>query len=245
MTLVVALACKDGVVLASESQATFSIAPNVYARREAIKIKPLGNDKLWGASGAEALVQKVEQDFSILEELHVNFSFSDTSALTAFRDTHTQIAGDAIRRHSQTLGQLNAPPPTVSLIIVGYENSQPKIWLIAENSIDMFCEQQGCQAIGGGIAFAVPMLGQYTFSEYGIEAGSLIAYKVLTESIAVSAFGIGGPINIWTINENGPHQLNESELDRLAGAYEWWTRTAEEDFKIKVVKRLKSFSAAQ
>lgn len=241
MTLVVALACKDGVVLASESQST-SIIGNVVVKQQVTKIKPFGQDKLWGASGTGDLIQKMEEYFS--SSATTDFSFSDEETRKPILDAHTLIAEDAAARHMRSIGQVNREIPTLSLLIVGHENAQPKIWRIAENSSDAFCEQQGYEAIGLKI-FAIPVLGQFNFAEYDTEVGSLIAYKTLTEAISISGFGIGGPIDIWTINEDGPHQLNQAELDSLDATYNWWVRTAEEDFKIKVVKRLKSFSAAQ
>jgi len=59
MTLIVALACKDGVILASDSQATtFSTGGPV--RRTISKIKYLGDHKLWAASGIEDIRTPVE-----------------------------------------------------------------------------------------------------------------------------------------------------------------------------------------
>jgi len=51
-----------------------------------------------------------------------------------------------------------------------------------------------------------------------MEKGVLLAYKVLEEAIAVGAYGLGPPIDIWKISNSGIKQLNDSEKAALEDA---------------------------
>jgi hypothetical protein len=43
-----------------------------------------------------------------------------------------------------------------------------------------------------------------------------LSYKVIDEAIAVDAYGLGGPIDLWQISAGGIKNLNAQELKTVA-----------------------------
>ncbi len=66
--------------------------------------------------------------------------------------------------------------------------------------------------------FAYALLQKYQGLALNMDRASLLAYKVLEEAIAVGAYGLGPPIDIWQINNDGIKQLNDSEKAALEDA---------------------------
>jgi proteasome beta subunit len=88
-------------------------------------------------------------------------------------------------------------------------------------------------ASGNGAKFAYALLQKYQLLKVNIEQASLLAYKVIEEAIAVGAYGLGPPINIWHVTRDGivpvegprlaalddaAKSLRQSELELLQNA---------------------------
>ncbi|HXY86851.1 MAG TPA: hypothetical protein VEG44_00260 [Candidatus Acidoferrales bacterium] len=265
MTLILALACKDGIVFASDSLTTMPVAKdlftneNIYFKDKITKIKELGDNKnkLWAASGNFGIIQQFEQSLVLLQQKHPNFSFSDEVVMNKLQDGFADILRHANRIHKRVndLPEAEMPetePPSAQVLIVGCEctekdeNVLARIFHLDTNGQSMFWEKDfGYKAIGFDFfALAEPMLRQFKTVKYDIQLGCFIAYKVLADSIAHSTV-IGESIDIWTINNNGSHQLGIYELVNLEKTYQWWPDVAKEYFETKVVEKLNSFSASE
>jgi len=70
-------------------------------------------------------------------------------------------------------------------------------------------------ACGLGIPFAYALLQKYQGYEYDLQKATLLAYKVLEESVETGSWGLGYPIDIWHINNDGIKNLSEEELAAL------------------------------
>jgi len=235
MTLVVALKCKDGVVFASESQATAQVGQN-FVRYETIKIKELKNNKLWAASGDVNIAEKIERSLVAFQEDNPNFTLSDAELMQDFADGYSGVISDAIVRYRGIWGaaapvQLDLP----EVVIVAYENEQPKIWHINASG-SYGCEQNDYHAIGNGSIYAIVMLRRFDLLDIDVETGSVIALKVLSEAIEVSGFGIGEPIHVWTTDNAGSHRKDQDEMTNLKATNKWVTEAEKEHFKIQVTK---------
>jgi 20S proteasome alpha/beta subunit len=71
-------------------------------------------------------------------------------------------------------------------------------------------------AVNGDL-FAYALLRKYQKQHLKLEQTTLLAYKVLEETIEVGAYGIGGTIDLWQISAAGMKNLNAAELKTLAG----------------------------
>jgi hypothetical protein len=59
-----------------------------------------------------------------------------------------------------------------------------------------------------------------------VERGKLLAYRIIKDAIDIGAFGLGEPIDIWTMKmvDEKPeiHNLTEEEILALNDAYLVW-----------------------
>lgn len=230
MTLIVGLACKDGVILASDSQATtFSTGGPV--RRTISKIKYLGDHKLWSASGSVGMIQKIEAVFASLPKEILNASINEPQLRqNVLQNAHT-LRAQELQRHRALYGQgRDMEAGIADLLIVEYQGN-PRIWHINPDCADEFLEEFSYGTSGSGDIFAHTLLKNFKIKEFSIEQGALIAYRVLRDAIDIGAFGLGEPIDIWVINRDGIMQKQESEILALRDAYSTWMEAEEENFK--------------
>ena len=73
-------------------------------------------------------------------------------------------------------------------------------------------------ATGNGDMFAYALLYKYAGTTLGREQAQLLAYKVIEEAIHVGAYGLGPPIDIWEVGQNGTSQATEAEISALEDA---------------------------
>ena len=280
MTLILALAYKDGIVFASDSMASMPTVTDVATNQlvavnyKFTKVRILGDNKLWAASGSTCIIQQFEKHLGVLQQKYPNFSFSNVNAMKELRDGYAAILGDVYLNHKRIYGipeeailekdQLpKADLPSAQVIIVGYDSvvgdseTLGRIFHLDTNGQSMFWERgYGFKAIGFEF-IALLFLKQFKTIEYNKELARFeaykyskelacfIAYKVLADAITSSP-NIGGPINIWTIDkESGRQPLNETMLQNLDSTHNWWPAVADEYFQRKVAERLNSLSASQ
>jgi len=238
MTLIIALACRDGVILASDSQATtFSTGGPI--RRTISKIKRLGENKLWAASGTGGMIQKIETVFNSLPMEILNAPLSESQLRQAILQSAHAIRVQELQRHRTLYGQgRDIEAGVADLIIVEYQNG-PRIWHINPDCMDEFLEDFGYGVSGSGDIFAHTLLKNHKIKNLSVEQGCLIAYRVLRDAIDIGAFGLGEPIDIWIINKTGVKQKSQPEMLALRDSYASWIEAEEELFKGLFVEKTK------
>ena len=87
----------------------------------------------------------------------------------------------------------------------------------------------GCS--GSGDVFAHTLLKNYSVKDLDVEKGKIVAYRVIKEAIEIGAYGLGEPIDIWTITEKGCKRLTKEELMALDDAYNSWKEIEREIFE--------------
>jgi proteasome beta subunit len=211
MTLILVLPAKDGIVMASDGQVTAGMV-----RSSGQKILRLNERCLWAASGELALIQRVEERLMTLPpdaSLHqlrdpvcqiVKQCVTDLLQLD-FRTPFFQQNPDALLRlhPADFIFAEFAPSPAVLHILL---NGTPE-WI-----------KDRAFASGSGDMFAYALLQKYQGLALNLDRASLLAYKVLEEAITVGAYGLGPPIDLWQINNDGIKQLNDSEKAALEDA---------------------------
>lgn len=230
MTLIIALACNDGAILASDSQATtFSMGGPV--RRTISKIKPLGDNKLWAASGSVGMIQKVEVIFNNIPREILNAPLSEFQLRQAILQSAHGVRAQELQRHRALHGQgRDIEAGVADLIIIEHQNSA-RIWHINPDCADEFLEEFGYGTSGSGDIFAHTLIKNYKVKNLLLDQGCLIAYRVLRDAIDIGAFGLGEPIDIWVIDNNGVRQKSQPEIFALRDSYTSWIEAEEETFK--------------
>jgi 20S proteasome alpha/beta subunit len=240
MTLIIALACKDGVILASDGQATTFSIMGGPVRRNISKIKRLGENKLWAASGTVGMIQKIEAVFNALPNELINASLNEFQLREVIIQNVLAIRGQELQRVRTLYGQgRDMEAGLADLIIVEYQNNA-RIWHINPDCADEFLEEFGYGTSGSGDIFAHTLLKNYKIKNLSVEEGCLIAYRVLRDAIEIGAFGLGEPIDIWIIDNNGIRQKSQPEILALRDSYSTWIEAEEMTFKSLFNKEYKN-----
>jgi proteasome beta subunit len=205
MTLILAISAKDGVVIASDGQITYG-----QVRWQERKIKQLNSYCLWGAAGESALIQRVEESIQQFIERE--------KTLAEIRDSLSEIVKQAITIMLQKdfRTQFIQPPNPEALlglhpgdfVFVEWRDSPKILHLLPNGTTEWFDKPFAC---GVGAPFAYALLQKYQGYQYDVERATLLAYKVLEESIETGSYGLGYPIDIWYINNDGIKNLSDED----------------------------------
>ena len=238
MTLVVALACKDGVVLAADGQTlgyalqdgkTYSM---VFT---ACKIDYLGDNILWGGAGLAELIQKVETEFKKLPEEFKNSSLHDLKLLSWLRNTLHECNRPEIAAQMERgvpADQIIGAPLLFVSYDEKYHDDAAKIWSLGSLSHGMFWEQYGCGVIGDATLHTHMALLNYRSNLRGrkprsksltTDQGCLVAYRAVKDAIEASPDRVGDPVDIWKIKKSeGPKQIVGDNKSKQEQAYLEW-----------------------
>ena len=210
MTLILGLAAVDGIVLASDGQLTTG-----EVRSPGKKIFPLSDKILWAGAGELSLIQRLQERLPVLPL---------DSPLSNLRD---QI-GDLIKNCVSELLQMDFRSQFLALdqdrlvqlhladFIFAEFTKKPELLHINVFGSPEWMGERPFVA-GNGDLFAYALLSKYQKQRLKLDQASLLAYKVIEETIAVGAYGLGGPIDLWQISAAGVKNLTSAELKPLAG----------------------------
>lgn len=210
MTLILAIPAKDGVVFASDSQITL-VTPGGLVKYTEQKIRQLNSHCLWSGAGNTGLIQRVEEGLKGLHKRDkplINLGDTLTSVIIGAAYGYIQFMNPADPNRSNLLA--------TEFVFAEWRNDSPRILHILANGTAEWIDRPFALGLGAPYAFA--LLQKYQGLKYDLGKASLLAYKILEESIATSAGGIGYPIDIWQIDSKGARKLAEEEISALSDA---------------------------
>jgi 20S proteasome alpha/beta subunit len=218
MTIVIALACSDGVVMASDSQAS-EIAAGV--RWNVTKVFQLSDSAVWGGTGdgqtiteidhaLQAIRPQVEAGGNLIQLLPAAIH----PVLTRRYATFIQVPG------------LQMTTPATGALACGYDSGRGR-WIV---EVDPHCissdyADRGFHAVGSAAGFALlgnALLNHFRPAERPLSQGRLIAYRVINAAIQTSMSGVGGDIQMWYVDGSGVHQVGENDLDEIKNLVGGW-----------------------
>jgi proteasome beta subunit len=212
MTLILAIAAADGLVLASDAQITTG-----EVRTPGQKIHRLNERCLWAGAGELALIQRVGEHFGALPQ---------DAHLSNLRDQLGAIVKQCVTELTQLDFRLQFLPPDPERLaqlhyadFIFAELAGGAAQLLHINSLGSpeWFEQRPL-VLGNGDLFAYALLQKYQGRSLTLPKAAILAYKVIEEAIEVGAYGLGPPIDVWQITLEGLKQLNADELTALASA---------------------------
>lgn len=218
MTVVLAIKCANGIVLASDSQIT---DPGRGLSYPAQKLHPLGGHAAWGGSGSRAVLYDIEQIFR-----------DEAEAIMEAKNTGHAIQGKALpvfRHHYDTFiedvpGQGKAGTPATYLLAAGYVGDEPFIIDLDPNGLIGHHEETGFQAIGSGAPMAQQahaLLAHFRMTERDLDYGMVGALRVL-DALDASSPSVGGPMDLCRLTPEGAHHLSEDEVEAVRGQVNRW-----------------------
>lgn len=211
MTLIVAAACKDGVVVAADSQITTGQATRFTSN----KLRRMGPCIIWGASGTVGVTQVIEQSL----ERH-DWHDSGAAPIGELRHTLVDIVNPVQRRMLDAWVKLpGTESPHAELVFAGYTAGKAWIFGIGGNGSAEIRSQEGFAAIGSGGAFAnvaLAGLAHYDLPNTDIKLGTVLVYRAMEDIIRVAAHGLGLPIGVGLVTPDGARMLDQRQCHRIA-----------------------------
>jgi len=226
LTLVIALACKDGIVVASDGQATLNSSGGPV-RQKAVKIKQIEKHPiLWAGSGEVGFLQKIEKGIKMLpaEIKKANFDKLQECLIRIVHELRKKALDHSTQLYGYQGGLKNAS--SADLLFCTYADTV-KILHINQDAKDEELQEFGFGATGIGDTFAYTLLKGTDIPSMNCQKGVVLAYGVIHEAIEVGAFGLGEPIDIWIIHKTKKknkhdvetHRLNEEEIAAVTDTY--------------------------
>ncbi|HET8893031.1 MAG TPA: hypothetical protein VFM96_02905 [Gaiellaceae bacterium] len=209
MTLVLAIKATDGVVLASDSQAT-SGAETVRTRGAARKLDDLHGSIAFGCSGDSGLRQRV------VSELRARLTELDCAApleelRPRIRDIINPIQQQARAEHVPLDG---TEPACLATLFAAVTGGRPWIYEVSADGKDE--EHDPAEAIGVSRHYAIHgmLYNQHLgLDKRPMQQVRLAAYRIVMSAIAVDGTGnIGIPVQIYEVRANGVQIVSDEEL---------------------------------
>ena len=218
MTVVVALVCEDGVVVAADTQVTDGNRGMSYPAQ---KLHPLGDDAAWGGSGARSVLLELEELFDghaggILEADDIGKAIQERT-LPVLRYHYEHFIEDVP-------GEETKGTPSAYVLAAGYRDGEPWIVEINPNGMVSRYEEIGFHAVGSGAPMAQQagaLLSHFRMQERSVAHGVVAAVRVL-EALMLTSPSVGGPFNVARIDADGRHLLDEGELAQAQKDAERW-----------------------
>jgi proteasome beta subunit len=211
VTVVLALRCADGLVVASDSQITDPVRGVSYPAQ---KLHALGRHAAWGGSGSRAVLYDLEQIFdseadAIIEAPDVGHALQQRVVPVLEQHYNAFI--------SEVPGGKPGATPSTYILAAGYADGQPFIIDIDPHGLIGHHEETGFQAVGSGSPMAQQahaLLVHFQMSKRGVDYGVVAALRVL-DALDASSPSVGGPMDICRITPDGARHLDEDEVARV------------------------------
>ena len=218
MTLVLALRCRDGVVLASDGQATTDAAGQP-TRQAVQKLFAVGDRIAWGAAGSVGLQQALEETLGERGE-----------ELLAARDPRPLIVDAVVPIQQRALRDYVPHPgtqaPDLACIFCWCgADGAPRIFSVPRTGSDHQLHDRHA-AVGTGdifADFAMASIAHLDTASLDLERAKMVALKAISDAIDVAAVYLGPPIQMVAVTGEGARAVARAEIDgELADSVHAW-----------------------
>jgi 20S proteasome alpha/beta subunit len=208
VTLVLAIRCREGVVLASDSQAT-SDAAGQPTRQPVRKLFEVGGRIAWGAAGSLGLQQALTERLAA-ERARVLAADDPRPALV---DAVIPIQQRALRDFVPHPG---AQPPDLACVFCWIEGSgAPRIFSVPRTGSDHQLHD-GHAAVGTGdifADFAMVSVAHLGTPDLSLEQAKMVALKAINDAIDVAAVYLDRPVQMTVVTPAGVRAVPRSEIE--------------------------------
>jgi proteasome beta subunit len=206
VTLVLALRCRDGVVLASDGQSTADTLGQP-TRQPTRKLFDIGGRIAWGAAGSVGLQQTLRGELDRIDD-----------RAGGPGELRRRLAGAVIPIQQGALDHYvphrGTDPPELACVFCWCDEGGPRILEVPRTGGDhQFHERYS--AIGSGeifAKFAMVSIAHLDTPELSLEQGKVVAYKAIADAIAVAAVFLGPPIQMYVVTAAGAERVPADEL---------------------------------
>ena len=241
MTVVIGMVCSDGVLIATDSQATSGNVARPTTKTRTIS----GAATVWSASGAvyvieevEAALREVEQHlrndgsnkwkraFSVPELETIRTDFVDVVKQAMESCYKAVLPGIIVPGMTPGVLPYSQHPFATDLLFAGMGNDSKFLLEVACDGQLNWHTDSGFVAIGSGGEFAtvaMELMKPYlTEGPLDLELGQIVAYRTIETTCDVSAGLVGGPVQIAIANGGGSRVLDRAEVDQIQDLVRVW-----------------------
>lgn len=228
MTLVVAVGCTDGVVVASDSA---TADPESGTKQPSRKVWQVGElPVLCGGSGDVGLLQKIEESLT-------TGVLSAHSAKRLRQDIKRTVVSE-LKQNAELFVPFPQPgfnvPPDATTLFAFVAEGRSWILEIEKHGGDTLYDDRlgNFAAIGSGKPWAQAVFRPHLREARTVEEGKVLAYRVVDDAIELAAAGLAAPIHMYTLSLDGTvHQIGEPDVTRIRHFCGLWRKLERECFQ--------------
>jgi 20S proteasome alpha/beta subunit len=225
VTLVLAIRCREGVVLASDGQAT-SEAAGQPTKQPTRKLFDIGGRIAWGAAGSVGLQQTLRRALAGIEsELSPPRAGAPADAAEVRRRLADVVIPIQQRALCEYVPQPGSEPPELACIFCWRDAEAAWILSIPRTGGDHQFHAR-YSAVGSGdifADFAMASVAHLGTPELGLEHAKMVAFKAIADAIDVAAVYLGPPIQMYVVTAAGATRVPRAEIDGgLADSVDAW-----------------------
>ncbi|MGC9193578.1 MAG: hypothetical protein ACP5FQ_06740 [Thermoplasmata archaeon] len=226
MTVIIGIKCKDGVIMASDSQTEFERGSPVK-RINAFKMQILGDKIAIGGAGMMALIDKTVSKINDYYNSIVSKGYNGLSSLIEGTDENAQGAEYIVSTIHKTYN-VERPnyiyggsrPDEVFdfyLMLGGMSlnsetgGSKPDLYILYENGIAE--PEQDYATIGSGAPYAEYLLSKYYSNSIELDGAIKLAIFVISEVQKMDP-NVGGKIKVIRIDDQKAKRIDEAEINQ-------------------------------
>jgi 20S proteasome alpha/beta subunit len=208
VTVVVAVKCPAGVVLATDSQATTAMPGGMPMKLPTKKIARLGKHVAYAGTGGQGAGQRVHaalQDHAA--KMNKVKDREDTAALIR------QIVNPIQQQvHSEWVQLPNSQPESWGAIFCGWGKEGPWIFEIDPSGPSQFQSPFASTGSGHAVAHAALIsVAHFDLGHQSLDGAKALAYRAIESTCVSSAFGVGLPVQLAIVTEEGVEELADGE----------------------------------
>ena len=235
MTVAIGMVCSDGVLVASDSQAT---SGQIASPGNKVKIVD-GASAVWTAAGSVYVIEEVELDLSKKVETQLKNDgpnkwkrgFLDPNESLVREDTG-KVIKDAIRRCYESIMPGMVPPGgyphpfATSFLLLGVGVDGSFFLEFAEDGQVNSHTHRGFYALGSAGEFAsvaMALMRHYIMGPaVPLDIGQKLAYRTIETTCEISAGLVGGPVQMAIADNSGVRIVNDTELRDIGDSVRAW-----------------------
>lgn len=211
MTIVIAMACSDGVLMASDSMGS--------SGRYATRVQKLQTrdrlDVVWANSGTEFLGQTLD---NAVRAVDLDSNCTPLAIAKSVDPILRTAVGTPIAHDGDDHHRLES-------LLVAWVDGAPSIVHIPADLATVECRHKEFVAIGSAHEYAHVVkatLEHHFAGPLTIQRASLLAFRIIAVVCAASSWGVAPPVQIAVVDKHGARTFGASDLDEIETGVERW-----------------------
>jgi proteasome beta subunit len=208
VTVVVAVKCADGVVLATDSQGTTQMVGGMPMKLPAKKIGRLGKHVVFGGTGSQGAGQRIQAALeNQASKLNVGKRQSEIAEI--IRRTANPLQKQ-IRQEWVELPKTE--PESWGAIFCGWSSDGPWIFEIDPTGPSQFQDPFAATGSGHPLAHtALVSVAHFNVAQQSLAGAKAIAYRAIENTCLAAAYGVGMPVQLAVVTKDGTEEINTGD----------------------------------